>query len=539
MKSPIPCLCAIALTIFFIFSVVAQPQAAFQSGTDNAAQWTTFARPIKRVAVIGAGPSGLQAATHLLAANLTVRLFERAPAPGGKWFYTDETPVREQYPETEESPIPEKIPENFPATQYYTEGEGSISLEERWREHWNPRPMWSDLLANSPSEATKLPGIEYPPDAPCLVSVHDVQRNVRAYASLHGLNTNDNPASTSESPLFPPITSYATRVEAIRKSKPNASGSKTETWTLTLRRLSWLRESNRLKAEWWEEEFDAVVVATGIYTKAKIPEIKGIGNWSKAVEDGKYSIYHAQSFRNPKRYAGKTVLIVGSFISGTYISRSIAPYVDKLLISARPNRHHDAYGLDIMLHVPTQTEIVPEISSFEPLEHASVGIKAGIIHLLNGSAISGIDEIIFATGYHTETFLPELVNPRTLDSLHWTGHYIDDPTLAYAGILDDPWRHGDYVGHGYANVWTGKARLPSREQMWREMRSGRYDFGTPLDILKQEGLRRLYITWLNSESLELGGKLEYISHQDWVNFDNLPMSEWPRDGNLSRRVVSW
>ncbi|KAK7007882.1 dimethylaniline monooxygenase [Favolaschia claudopus] len=527
MKSPIPCLCAtLALTIFFIFSVVAQPQAAFQSGTDNAAQWTTFSRPIKRVAVIGAGPSGLQAATHLLAANLTVRLFEHAPAPGGKWFYTDETPVREQYPETE-SPIPEKIPENFPATQYYTEGEGSISLEERWREHWNPRPMWSDLLANSPSEATKLPGIEYPPDA--------------------------------ESPLFPPITSYATRVEAIRKS--NASGSKTDTWTLTLRRLTRLREPNRLKAEWWEEEFDAVVVATGIYTKAKIPEIKGIGNWSKATEDGKYSIHHAQSFRNPKRYAGKTVLIVGSFISGTYISRSIAPYVDKLLISARPNRHHDAYGLDIMLHLPTQAEIVPEISSFEPLEHASVGIKAGNIQLVNGSAISGIDEIIFATGYHTETFLPKLVNPQTLDSLHWTGHYIDDPTLAYAGLLDDPWRHGAYVGHGYASVWTGKARLPSRETMWREMRSGRYDFGMPLDILLQEGLRRLYITWLNSESLELGGKLvfpqalekremwtyfvnahwgkEYISHQDWVNFDNLPMSEWPRDGDLSRRVASW
>ncbi|KAJ7247040.1 hypothetical protein C8J57DRAFT_1081227 [Mycena rebaudengoi] len=53
--------------------------------------------PISRVAVIGAGPSGLQAAAHLLSTNFSVRLFERAQAPGGNWFYTDETPFRETY----------------------------------------------------------------------------------------------------------------------------------------------------------------------------------------------------------------------------------------------------------------------------------------------------------------------------------------------------------------------------------------------------------------------------------------------------------
>lgn len=44
------------------------------------------------------GPAGLQAAAGLIAENFTVRLFERAPAPGGNWFYTEETPVREPYP---------------------------------------------------------------------------------------------------------------------------------------------------------------------------------------------------------------------------------------------------------------------------------------------------------------------------------------------------------------------------------------------------------------------------------------------------------
>jgi NADPH-dependent 2,4-dienoyl-CoA reductase/sulfur reductase-like enzyme len=73
--------------------------------SDDIPEWTTFPRPINRVAVIGAGPSGLQAATHLLGANLTVRLFEKAPSPGGNWFYTEETPVREDYPSVTSPPF--------------------------------------------------------------------------------------------------------------------------------------------------------------------------------------------------------------------------------------------------------------------------------------------------------------------------------------------------------------------------------------------------------------------------------------------------
>lgn len=68
----------------------------FSGETSN--QWTTFHHPVKRVAVIGAGPAGLQAAAKLNEHNFTVRLFDKAPETGGTWFYTDETPVREPYP---------------------------------------------------------------------------------------------------------------------------------------------------------------------------------------------------------------------------------------------------------------------------------------------------------------------------------------------------------------------------------------------------------------------------------------------------------
>lgn len=42
--------------------------------------------PIRRVAVIGAGISGVVSAGHLLAAGLDVTVFERNEAPGGVWY---------------------------------------------------------------------------------------------------------------------------------------------------------------------------------------------------------------------------------------------------------------------------------------------------------------------------------------------------------------------------------------------------------------------------------------------------------------------
>lgn len=56
--------------------------------------------------------------------------------------------------------------------------------------------------------------------------------------------------------------SYSTRVELLQKSKAGNS------WILSLRRLERLPHSAEIKTEWWREEFDAVVVATGEYDAA-------------------------------------------------------------------------------------------------------------------------------------------------------------------------------------------------------------------------------------------------------------------------------
>ncbi|KAJ7144255.1 hypothetical protein C8R44DRAFT_725212 [Mycena epipterygia] len=156
----------------FAISVSGQSENQFQTAFKNSMEGQPvtfqFHHPIKRVAVVGAGPSGLQATAQLVKHNFTVRLFDRAPHPGGNWQYSEETPVRESYPDR-------------------AAGE--------WREQWRPRPVWCNLFTNSPKVSTELPDVPYGLEVPWVLDRDTIQRHVRSFASHHCLNSNDYSAT--------------------------------------------------------------------------------------------------------------------------------------------------------------------------------------------------------------------------------------------------------------------------------------------------------------------------------------------------------
>ncbi|KAJ7022180.1 FAD/NAD-P-binding domain-containing protein [Mycena alexandri] len=470
----------LVLLSFFI-SVSTQSQNVFE------ALWTTFHHPIRRVAVVGAGPAGLQATAKLIEHNFTVRLFERAPHPGGNWLYSEETPVREPYPDKPVGQTTE-IPAKLPVTRYYSEGDDGLTLDERWTEHWQPRPLWNSLHINTPKVSTELPDVKYDPDTPWVVSNRAVQRHLRSYASHHCLNSNDHCPATASAP---PATAYSTRVEKVEKDM------EAHTWVLTLRRLERLHESHRILAEWWTETFDAVVLATGPYTAPHVPDIDGIIDWSKAKEGEQYSVYHSQVYRHPQRYANKTVLIVGASVSASEIARELGSFAHRIITSVRPANDSmpSMRQLDLS-RFPNITEFVPEIAFLEPLSGHRNGIRSGKIHLINGSVLQGIDEMILATGFRGSALFPPNSTTKRPKNIHWTGHYIPDPTLAYT--FGRPWTLGRYQSYGLAKVWEGSARLPTSEQMKLEEEYWREWLG--------EAVFRRYITWLNNASLEHGGR---------------------------------
>lgn len=119
-----------------------------------------------------------------------------------------------------------------------------------------------------------------------------MKRYVRQYASSVGLNSNDQEHAN--------VTSYSTRVERIHKVQH------TNKWILTLRKLEPIPYSGgKLRAEWWEEEFDAVVVGTNSESDSPwvpSPNIPGLAEWANAFPD---EIYHVREYRTPENMMGK------------------------------------------------------------------------------------------------------------------------------------------------------------------------------------------------------------------------------------------
>lgn len=130
-----------------------------------------------------------------------------------------------------------------------------------------------------------------------------MQRYVRAYASSLGLSSNDDESSN--------ITSYSTRVERVRKHHHGKHAGK---WVLTLRKLQILdsdpfapvgekKTQKKVRVDWWEEAFDAVVVGSNSESGAPfVPSIPGLDDWAHAFPD---KIVHVREYRTADEYRGK------------------------------------------------------------------------------------------------------------------------------------------------------------------------------------------------------------------------------------------
>jgi cation diffusion facilitator CzcD-associated flavoprotein CzcO len=89
------------------------------------------------------------------------------------------------------------------------------------------------------------------------------------------------------------LLSLSTTVEKVEKVG--------QEWTITLRKPDEPRRGEK-KDYWWQEKFDAVVVATGHYTVPYIPAIWGI---DEAVKAFPQKFEHSKFFRSPDDYVGK------------------------------------------------------------------------------------------------------------------------------------------------------------------------------------------------------------------------------------------
>lgn len=105
---------------------------------------------------------------------------------------------------------------------------------------------------------------------------------------------------------------FGTSVELAEYIEPNQNNNEEGEWVLTLRKSVPDPNKGAKKNVWWQERFDAVVVATGHYYLPCMPKIPGIVEF-----DRKYpgKIRHSKYYRGTKDYIGKVIL--PSYVSNT------------------------------------------------------------------------------------------------------------------------------------------------------------------------------------------------------------------------------
>ncbi|TFK31089.1 hypothetical protein BDQ12DRAFT_694562 [Crucibulum laeve] len=480
-----------------------------------------FKWPIRRVAIIGAGPGGLISYRELSDAGFNVHVYERDNSPGGNWHYTEETPVDAPVPNVDISvgDYTPSLPPKGVKYPYVEEYHNKSVASQLRRAHRAPKPVWASLKSNAPAPIQQIREFLWPKGTPWELPHRKLTQYLRAFASWHGINNNDGS----------PNISYNTRVELVKK-RYNEDGNEAG-WTLTLKTVVQTGPSTTT-ATWTQEAFDAVVIATGRYNAPNIPNIEGLEEWAKRFPD---HISHSRQYRRPQPYANKTVLIVGAATSGGEISRDINPYANTIYQSIRPDKATvPHFNLSLFFHrLPLNTTVVPEIKRFHaPGSH----FKDGRVELVNGTVLTGIDHIIFGTGFrYTYPFLPQYHNsslglndtiPRGegiqpivtdgthLRSLYLDSFYIEEPTLAFVNVNFglQSFTYAEFVSLAVAKVWAGKADFPSTPELWKrydEIVEERKGYGRHFQFLGAERTQnnlRFFQGWLNDAAAKYGGR---------------------------------
>uniref|UniRef100_A0A0W0EY77 FAD/NAD(P)-binding domain-containing protein n=1 Tax=Moniliophthora roreri TaxID=221103 RepID=A0A0W0EY77_MONRR len=475
-----------------------------------------FKWPIEKVAVIGAGVGGMLTFREFKRSGFQVTLFERDTLPGGVWHYSDQIPLNAPIPNappTSSDYIPDLPPENVELPyEMEVKGLSDKEVSEMRRAHRLPKPVWKSLKSNAPAPDQQIRDWRWPDDTPWELPQEYIGSYLRSFASFNRINTNDGN----------PNVFYDTRVELIQPRL--LSNSTQKGWTLTLKQL--IQTSGEgCRVKWWKEDFDAIIVATGRYNAPSMPPIRGLSEWADRFPN---AISHSRQYRTPdeEKYRNKTVLIVGAAASGAEIGLELSPVVKALIVSTRPdNATAPHYPLSFYTpRLPANTTQIGEIARFYTLPDAAKGTREGKIELTNGTIISGVDKIIFCTGFrYTYPFLPQYMSREPKDpkqvlvtdgthirNLHLDLFFIAEPTIGFVGVNagTQAFTYTTYLAAALSSVWSGFAKLPSQAEMERmheervKVQGGYTKHFLFLGSQAAYDMIRYLVAWINSAALK-------------------------------------
>lgn len=202
----------------------------------------------------------------------------------------------------------------------------------------------------------------------------------------------------------------------------------------------------------------------------QIPEVKGLQEY---IDKFPGRIVHSKTYRSPRIYSDKKVLVIGNSASGHDISLDLIPAAKLPVYQSR--RSVSRFDGD---KPPPGIEWKPIITEFQP---------GGRIFFDDGTHLDDIDTVIYCTGYlpsypfwnsannHGRPFWD--YEKRKLAKTFQHTFFQDFATLAVVGVPRTlTFRSFEYQAIAIARLWAGRAarQLPSVREMeeWETDREG-------------------------------------------------------------------
>ncbi|KAI2463381.1 FAD/NAD(P)-binding domain-containing protein [Annulohypoxylon bovei var. microspora] len=406
---------------------------------------------VKKIAVVGAGPSGLAVAKYLLAQDAfpQVDVFEQQAEVGGVWNYS-------AVPRPDaELPVPQVVafPGSLEKPVYVGDGDGDGKGKPVF-----PSPMYDDLNTNIPHTIMKYSDLSFGDGCEIFPRREDVQAYLVEYAKdvRHAIK-------------------FSTQVTdiSLREKNSHTPWEERDQWDVSTTDLPTSTPS--------KETYDAVVVASGHYSTPYIPD--GIGAIAAFHEAHPGVISHSKLYRGAAPFRGKKVVVVGTGASGLDVAAQIRRVSrTPLLLSAREAVADDAlahFGAGHFAQVGQIKRFLVEergVEFYALADDDEDKDKEG-----GGEAKEkptriekDVDAVLFCTGYlFTFPFLTTLADPplvtdgRRVHGLAKHFLHINHPTLAFPGlpIKVIPFPLAQAQGAALARLWANALPLPPRSTL--------------------------------------------------------------------------
>ncbi|ODV90111.1 hypothetical protein CANCADRAFT_31168 [Tortispora caseinolytica NRRL Y-17796] len=367
---------------------------------------------MKRVGIIGGGPSGIIAIRCFLSSGFDVVVFERRRTAGGLWNYTAESC---------------KIP--CPSTDPW------CSLPATASGNWDSA-MYDSLDTNIPKQLMDVTDFPFDERIPMFPERQDVLEYMNAFAEP-----------------YLKYVRFNTLVESVDKPK--------DKWVVVSKDL----DSGKLSTS----EFDYIVVASGNYDMPYIPEFEGLKEWNEKYPG---SVLHSRSYRSPDTFYGKTI-VVGNSASGLDISYQISNYAELPVIRSIRSESR-LPGPEFCLTPEERAARIRDVGVIKRFDYTNRSVVLADGEVIENVqfvvfATGYLKNIPFLQNYHCTHPL------ISANGTHFTNIYkqllnVDDPSLAFLAaqrfIL--PMRIAEVQSAWLARVWNGDITLPQHDVMLKD-----------------------------------------------------------------------